>query len=70
METKLHNNYFYPRFCRRRGTFFKSLLSWLAVEVLSPCRKYKKGYLKQNISPFTNPWMGQTSYFVDTLILW
>ena len=35
-----------PRFCKRRGTLFKSLLTllaeevcWLAVEVLSPYRK-------------------------------
>ena len=28
-----------PRFCKRRGTLFISLLSWLAVEVLSPCLK-------------------------------
>ena len=27
------------RFCKRRGTLFKSLLCWLAVEVLSPCQK-------------------------------
>ena len=47
---------FGPRFCKRRGTLFKSLLSWLAVEVLSPCQKYKQGYLRQNTSPFTNPW--------------
>ena len=42
------NTYMYPRSCKRSGTLFKSLLfwlagevSWLAVEVLSPCQKLK-----------------------------
>ena len=40
------NHLKYSRFCKRSGTFFKSLLfwlagevNWLAVEVLSPCQK-------------------------------
>ena len=28
-----------PRSCKRSKTLFKSLLFWLAVEVLSPCQK-------------------------------
>ena len=35
---------------------FKSLLFWLAVEVLSPCQKLNEGFLKQSIAPFTRPW--------------
>ena len=29
----MNKNWEQPRFCKRRGTLFKSLLSWLAVEV-------------------------------------
>ena len=44
---------------------FKSLLfwlawevSWLAIEVLSPCWKQKSRFLEQNFSSFTRPWPG------------
>ena len=53
------------RFCKRRGTFYILIHSWLAVavEVLySPC--WKSRYLKQNVFPFTNPW---AKYMVHTI---
>ena len=46
-----------PRSCKRSETLFKSLLFWLAVEVLTPCQKWKSRFLKQNFSPFATPWV-------------
>ena len=56
-------HWFPARSLKRSETLFKSLLfwlpgevSWLAVEVLSPCQKQKLRFLKQSIAPFTRPW--------------
>jgi len=74
-----------PRSCKRSKTLFKSLLfwlagevSWLAVEVISPCKKIKVRFLKQSIAPFNRPWsrltMSSKSDFGDldirVILIW